>query len=141
MADEYAYLGAGVLLPFRRDGKDDFANGSGLEVIDTSLTSIMGTMRAGPANDGEVPFNQQLGTLLALLRHRNIDDPTTAELATHYTSESIVANEPRIKPKAVGFRPRADDNRLTVRLKYDVVDRDTRGINVISSDIEQEFVA
>lgn len=138
MADEYAYLGAGLILPFRRDGKDDFSNSSGIDMISSSLTTILATLRAGPTNDGEVPFNQELGSALSLLRHRNVDDPTTKELATHYTVDSILANEPRIKAKAVGFRPRGDDNRIAVRLRYDVVDRDTTGTNIVASDIEQE---
>lgn len=140
MADQFDYLGAGIVLPFRRDGKDDFAHSSGVDMVNSSLTTILGTLRAGPTNDGEVPFNQKLGTALSLLRHRNVAEPKTRELATHYVVDSIQANEPRVHAKAVGFRLRPDDNRIALRLRYDVVTRDTRNINVISSDIEQEFV-
>jgi len=139
MADTYEYLGSGVLLPFRRDGKDDFANGVGLDVIKTSLTSIFGTLRSGPANEGELPYNQELGSLLRLLRHRNINDPTTQELATHYVLESILVNEPRVRAKAVGFDSRPSENKLVLRLTYDVVSRDTTGTNVLLSDVEQEI--
>jgi hypothetical protein len=141
MADTLAYLGRGLIVPFRRDGKDDFAHGVGKEVVESSLTVILGTMCAGPTNDGEVPFNQKLGTLIKLLRHRNVNDPTTQDLATHYVADGILANEPRIKAKAVGFTPRADDNRVAIRLRYDLVSRDTTGINVVAQDVEQEFEA
>ena len=139
MADPLAHLGSGLVVPFRRDGKDDFTNATGADVVDSSLTIILGTLRAGPKNDGEVPFNQELGTLLKLLRHRNVNDPETEDLAAHYTVESIAANEPRIKPKAVGFFPRPDKRRIGLRLRYDLVDRGTTGINVLQQDIERDF--
>lgn len=138
MANEYRYLGANVVLPFRRDGKDDFGNGEGLDVIESSLCIILGTLRAGPRNDGEVPFNQELGTALKLLRHRNLNDPTTEELATHYVLDSIAKNEPRVKVKALGFESQPDENKLLLRMTYDVVERDTMGSNVIASDLQLE---
>jgi len=141
MADRYAYLGSGLVAPFRRDGIDDFAHASGEDLVKSTVQIILGTRRAGPQNDGEVPFNQSLGTLLSLVRHRNVSDSTTEELATHYTVESLAANEPRIRPKAVGFYPRPDKNRIAVRLRYDLVDRGTSGINVVARDIEEEFEA
>ena len=141
MADPFAYLGAGLAVPFRRDGKDDFANETGEDLVASTLRIVLGTRRAGPQNDGEVPFNQELGTLLSLLRHRNINDPTTEELATHYTVESLAENEPRVRAKGVGFYPRPESNRIALRLRYDLVDRGTTGINVIARDIEMEFEA
>lgn len=139
MADPFAYLGSGLVVPFRRDGIDDFAHETGEDLVRSTLQIILGTRRAGPRNDGEIPFNQELGTLISLLRHRNINDPTTEELATHYVVESLAANEPRVKVKAVGFFPRPESNRIGLRLRYDLVDRGTTGINVIARDIEREF--
>jgi hypothetical protein len=138
MADPFAYLGSGLVVPFRRDGKDDFAHETGEDLVASTLKLVVGTRRAGPQGDGEVPFNQELGTLISLLRHRNINDPTTEELATHYVIEALAANEPRIRPKAVGFQPRPESNRIALRLRYDLVDRGTTGINVIARDIETE---
>lgn len=139
MPDPFAYLGAGVLVPFRRDGKDDFANDTGLEAVKSSLRIVLGTLCAGPTNDGEVPFNQELGTLIRLLRHRNINDPTTEEIANHYVLSAILANEPRVRMKGIGFVPKPDANTIILRLKYDVVDRDTTGLNVVAPDVEQEI--
>lgn len=139
MADKYSYLGAGLVVPFRRDGKDDFVNSVGIDMIQSSLTIILGTLCAGPTNDGEVPYNQQLGTLMSLLRHRNVQDSTTKVLATHYVLDAITRNEPRIKVKSMEFEPKPDTKRIILRLKYDVVKRDTTGINVIASNISQEI--
>lgn len=139
MANQFDYLGKGVVVPFRRDGKDDFTNSTGIDVVDSSLAIVLGTLCAGPTNNGEVPFNQQLGTLLPLLRHHNVNDHTTKELATHYVVDAISRNEPRVNPKAIAFRARPDEHQLALRLRYDVVSRDTRGTNIIMSDIEQEF--
>jgi hypothetical protein len=139
MAEPLAYLGTGVVLPFRRDGKDDFAHATGIDLINSSLLIILGTRRAGPSSNGEVPFNQKLGTLLPHLRHRNLNNPTTEELATHYVVDSISENEPRVQPKAVGYKPRPAKNRLALRLRYDIVSRDTTGTNVVARDVEEDF--
>lgn len=139
MGDPFAYLGTGLVVPFRRDGKNDFAYETGEALVASTLQLVLGTRRAGPQNDGELPFNQELGTLISMLRHRNVNDPTTEELAAHYVIESLATHEPRIRPKAVGFLPRPEANRIALRLRYDLVDRGTTGINVIAQDIQQEF--
>lgn len=140
MADDtYDYLGSGIVAPFRRDGKDDFTHETGLELVNNTVGIILGTLCAGPVNTGEVPYNQGLGTLLPLLRHSNINDPTTEELATHYVADKVPANEPRIRAKEVAFRPRPEKSLLAVILKYDVVKRDTTGISVVAKDIKQEY--
>jgi hypothetical protein len=139
MAGEYDYLGTNLSVPFRRDGKDDFAKASGIDAVESALTIVLGTLRAGPKNEGEIPFNQELGTLLPLIRHRNVDDSTTEELAVHYTLESIKDNAPRIKAKAMGFTKSAEDKTIRLRLQYDVVDRDTSGVKVIRRDLEKDF--
>jgi phage baseplate assembly protein W len=135
---QYRYLGAGVLAPLRRDGKGDFSNGVGIEVVESSLRVILGTLCAGPRNNGEVPFNQNLGCALKLLRHRNMDDPTTEELATHYVLEAIARNEPRVKVKSMGFVSSKTENKLSLRMTYDIVERGSSGINVVSSDLQLE---
>jgi phage baseplate assembly protein W len=138
-ADQYAHLGANVLVPFRRDGKHDFANDRGIAVVQSSLRTIFGTLCAGPQNQGEVPFNQGLGTLVTLLRHRNINDPTTQELAVYYVADAIRRNEPRVKLKGVELTQSATTRRLVLRLTYDVVSGDEPGSPVIAQDISQEI--
>lgn len=139
MAGEFDHLGTSLTVPFVRDGKDDFAHATGIEVLDSSLAIIIGTLSAGPQNDGEVPFNQGLGTALKLLRHRNVNDPTTEELASHYTIDGIQRNEPRVRPRSTGFTPEPESNRVRLKLRYDAVERDTTGTNVIQQDIDREF--
>lgn len=134
-----SYLGAGVILPFRRDGNLDFSNSQGVDMLSSSLTVIMGTLCGGPKNAGEVPWNQTLGTLLPLLRHANVNDETTREIAGHYVLDSILRQEPRIKAKSVDFQPRPEDNRIDLRLTYDVVRRDRYGTTALATDLAQEI--
>lgn len=136
MADPFEYLGAGIVLPFRRDGKQDFANSSGLEMIRSSLRLILGTMCAGPENEGEIRFNQRLGTLIQTLRHRNIDDPATQEIAVHYVYEAIRDNEPRVIPLDFRVDKDADRNQMKLRLAYKVVDES--GVDVGGSVFTDE---
>lgn len=140
MADDtYEYLGAGLTVPFYRDSNGDFANSVGLDMIDSSLMIIFGTLCAGPTNHGEVPYNQELGTLLPLLRHRNINDENTQQLGVHYTMDKVPQNEKRVKAKEIAFRPRPDKNRIQLRMKYDVVKRDTSGVNVVKHGVVGEY--
>jgi hypothetical protein len=138
MADPFAYLGQGVVAPLRRDGKDDFEHAEGVAVVESTLMLILGTLRAGPTNTGEVPFNMNLGSLLKLLRHRNVDDVETEELAKFYSVDSVVKNEPRIRAKKFSYTPDAENNRVKIKLIWDLVERSTSGIQVIATDIETE---
>jgi len=134
----FDYLGAGLILPFQRDGKDDFLHSSGIDMIKSTLKIILETMSAGPDNSGEVPYNQDLGTLAKLLRHSNVNDPTTREIVAYHVIDGIQRNEPRVKIKVLSFTPKPDSKRTICRIKFDVVSRDTKGINVIASDVELE---
>ena len=135
MPDPYEYLGAGIILPFRRDGKQDFANSSGLDMVRSSVRMILETMCSGPENEGELRFNQRMGTQIQTLRHRNIDDPVTQELATHYVYEALKDNEPR----ALLFDVRVDrdpsNNKMILKISYRVTgESDATGESTILTE-------
>lgn len=120
MPDPFEYLGAGIILPFRRDGKQDFANSSGLDMVRSSVRLILGTLCSGPENEGELRYNQGLGTLVSTLKHRNIDDPTTQELATHYVYEALKENEPRVLLFDVRIDKDSDRNQFVMKISFRV---------------------
>jgi phage baseplate assembly protein W len=140
MADPFAHLGRNLLVPFRRDGAQDFANGTGLDVVRSSIRTILGTLNAGPNTGGEVPFNQDLGTQLPTLRHSNINDPRTHNMAVFYVVEAIKKNEPRVLVREVNISKRPDTRRIVIRLRYDVVDVDLPASAVIARDVNQEVI-
>jgi hypothetical protein len=140
MADPFEYLGAGIVVPFRRDLAQDVANSSGVDMVESSLAIIMGTLCAGPTNVGEVPFNQSLGTLVKLLRHSNINDEKTKELATYYTTLGIRNNDRRIKVKGIAYKPIPNENKMRIRFRFDVISQTESGTSVVKKDVEKELI-
>jgi phage baseplate assembly protein W len=69
----------GVLLPFRRDRKRDFAMGDGAELVVSKVRQVLGTEGAALHSSGELPWRTSFGSALYLLRHQN-NDVVLAEL-------------------------------------------------------------
>lgn len=126
-----AFLGAGLIRPFRRDQKNDFANAAGLSLIETTAGQILGTRCDGPRSAGELPWRTEFGSRLFLLRHKPINS-STRELARFYAQECLQKWEPRIvvtgaKLSREPSRPRA----LVIRVGFNAIDRNVAGNRVI----------
>lgn len=117
-----SFLGQGLLRPFRRDLKSDFARSSGAELVVACVGQILGTRADSALSPGEVPWRTDFGSRLHLLRHGNNNEARNA-LATVYVKEAIAKWEPRAAVTAVTVEPTADQRVLQVRVKFNVVDR------------------
>lgn len=137
MADP-AILGYGLLAPFRRGANDFVANG-GEELVKASLRTILGTRCGSATTQGELPFNQDLGSLLPLLRHENMDDPTIDELARYYVVDAIRRNEPRVRLREVRFVKAPSTYTYTIIVRFDIIDRNVDGNRVLVRDVTQEI--
>jgi len=91
-------LGYCLVAPFRWSGKGDFAAAGGADLIYSVIAQIIGTRAASPGGDspGEIRWRPDGGSLVDLLRHANIDDPSTQSLARVYVAEALRAWDPRI---------------------------------------------
>ena len=136
MANEF--LGNGLLRPFRRDQKADFAAAGGEEVIKSAVGQVLGTMGSSDFTQGEVAWRTEFGSLLHLLRHQK-NDSVLQELARVYVVDALKRWEPRVQVTSVQVtRERLDgENVLAIRLKYNVISTNTPGNNVILSGVEQ----
>jgi phage baseplate assembly protein W len=119
---------------------NDFEVADDIDSVRSSLAMIFGTRSSGPTNQGEIPFNQGLGTLLELIRHRNLDDPGTEQLADYYLVDAIRRNEPRAVIKEITYDKDHKTNKLEISVRYDVIARNVPGNRVIAKDVKQEFV-
>jgi hypothetical protein len=137
MASNTTILGYGLLTPFRR-ASNDFASGGGVEVVRSAVRTILGCICAGPDTQGEIRFNQRLGTLLTQLRHSNLDDVTLKELVRYYVIDALRRNEPRVIVRRFNVVRDRVAMKLTIRVVYDVISRDVPGNRVIASGIEEE---
>ena len=116
-----AHLGHGLLTPFRRDQKNDFANGGGDALVSSSVKQIIGTRGDSPICQGELPWRSELGSVVPVLRHRQ-NDIGLQELTTHHSRTALRNWEPRVFVESVEAE-RLESNALVLRIRYKVIDR------------------
>ncbi len=132
------FLGFGLLRPFRRDLRSDFAAAGGDAVIKSAVGQILGTVGSSDFTQGELPWRTEFGSLLNLLRHQK-NDRVLQELARVYVVDALKRWEPRVVVTSVqASREQKDgENVLAIRLRYNVISTNTPGNNVILSGVEQ----
>jgi phage baseplate assembly protein W len=133
-----AFLGFGLLRPFRRDLKADFAADGGEAVIKSAVGQILGTMGASDFTQGELPWRTEFGSLLHLLRHQK-NDGVLQELSRVYVVDALKRWEPRVLVTSVQVSRERQDGAdvLAIYLSYDLISANTPGNNVILPGIEQ----
>jgi phage baseplate assembly protein W len=122
-----SFLGAGLLRPFRRDEKNDLANGDGIDVVAAALGQILGTRADSASGPGELPWRTDFGSRLHLVRHRNMNDATN-DLVTVMVQEAVARWEPRIRVVRAAIEKTTNPRLLQVRIRFTVVDRSGRTI-------------
>jgi len=66
-------LPTGLLIPFRRDKKRDFASGAGEDLLASKVRQALLTEGATPRSSGELPWRTAFGSGLHVLRHLRTD--------------------------------------------------------------------
>jgi phage baseplate assembly protein W len=117
-----SFLGQGILRPFRRDQKADFASAAGLALVKACVGQVLGTKADSARCSGELPWRTDFGSRLHLLRHSNNSD-ALADLALVMIREALAKWEPRVKAVRVVPEETFDPNRLQLRVFFTVVDR------------------
>ncbi len=133
LLDGKAFLGHGLATPFRRAAAD-IANASGEELVRSCVSQVLGTVGASAYSQGELPWRTDFGSLLHLLRHKNIDDATQA-LARQYVTEALRQWEPRVRVRSVVFS--RDGVILYIRLRYDIIAANSPGNQVVVPNVDQ----
>lgn len=132
------FLGFGLLRPFRRDLKADFAADGGERLIRSAVGQILGTMAQSDVTQGELPWRTEFGSLLHLLRHQK-NDAMLQELARVYVVDSLKRWEPRVAVTSVKATRETQDgaNVLSLRIRYNLISVNTTGNNVLLAGIDQ----
>jgi uncharacterized protein len=130
-----AFLGYGLLSPFRRDRKGDFANGGGMAVVSSALRQILGVRGANERVQGELPWRTEFGSQLPLLRHRN-NDEILEDFARVYVVDAIERWEPRVTITNIDFsredHPTFGPNTiLRITAFYRLIEQNVSGNNVL----------
>lgn len=131
------HLGFGPIAPFRRDKKRDFAAAGGEELVRSAVMQVLGTMGASDYTQGELPWRTEFGSLLQLLRHKK-NDIVLRELARVYVREALRKWEPRVVVTGLDVqRLDPEGNSLSIRLRYQVIQRNVPGNRVLLGPLEQ----
>ena len=104
----------GLLTPFRRDKKRDFASGSGSELLRAKVLQALMTEGAGPRASGELPWRTSFGAGLHLLRHQRNDEVLSA-LARVYVRDALARWLP--SAQLVALQVGRDEATLVLRLR------------------------
>lgn len=118
-------LGRGVIHPFRRDKKGDFASAVGKDAVTAGVTQILGTIARSQVASGEVPWRGEFGSLAHLLVHGQ-NTPEIVELANHYVVDALARWEPRAQVKQTDIqRPADSPNVVIIAVRFDFIDINT----------------
>lgn len=131
----HPFLGFGLVTPFRRDGKSDFASAGGAALVRSCVMQVLGTECSDNVHTGELPWRPEFGSLLYRLRHASINAPR-AELARVYVADAIQRWEPRARVRDVrvlaqASQPNGHDDTLVIRVKCDLVTSNAHGNQVV----------
>lgn len=105
----------GLLAPFRRDRKRDFASGDGDALLASKMLQVLATEGATPRSSGELPWRTAFGTPLHLLRHQR-NDAALAELARVYIRDALRKWLP--EATVVGIEVVRDGSQLALRVRF-----------------------
>ncbi len=133
-----AFLGTGLVTPFQRDVKNDFANDSGLNLIKSCVGQILGTRARNGTTKGEIEWRSDFGSLVFTMLHRK--GRLLNELARVYVTDALAKWEPRVQVATVQLFWTPTKNLFVIGLRYDVIDRNVPGNNVIYPGVEQDIL-
>lgn len=130
------FLGRGIIRPFRRDLKSDIASASDLALVQSCIGQVLGTMaNDGDRVQGELPWRPEFGSRVYKLKHRK--GALLDAMAKAFIADALAQWEPRVILKATKATFDAASRTLTVRITYDIIDRNVPGNQVLYGDIEQ----
>jgi phage baseplate assembly protein W len=116
------FNGFGLVRPFQRDLRNDFAAAGDAQLVRSAVGQILATVGSSGFTQGEVPWRTEFGSLLHLLRHQR-NDHVLQELARVYVVEALSRWEPRVVVTSVRVTrsSRGEECQLLIHLSYDVV--------------------
>lgn len=122
-------FGNGVIAPFRRDGKGDFANADDITLVRSNVRQVIGTLATSGNTQGELQWRPEFGSIIQLLRFRNLDE-TTVELARTYVIDALKTWLFRVRVKDATVDINYESKALIITVRYDVLANNERSVLV-----------
>lgn len=117
MATTVEQFGHGIVCPFQRDGKGDFANDGGTRLLSSDIGELLGIIGPTPSRPGELPWRTDVGSNLHSLRHRKLHSELIRALAEQMTAGTVRQFEKRVTPGPTTIQVQ-DDNTMQIRFSY-----------------------
>jgi phage baseplate assembly protein W len=135
--DTSGVTGRGLLRPFRRDRRQDFASGHGVELVAAAVGQVLGTICASDQTGGELPWRTEFGSLLHVLRLSNAS-PALAEKARAFVAMALARWEPRARVSGVRIErvERSEGIALSIRVQWQLVAQGTERVIVPGLETE-----
>jgi phage baseplate assembly protein W len=105
----------GLLIPFRRDRKRDFASGAGEDLLVSKVLQALLTEGATPQSSGELPWRTSFGSGLHVLRHLR-NEAALADLARVYVRDCLKRWVP--EAELVGVTATRDGATLQLKVRF-----------------------
>lgn len=135
-----SFLGYGLVRPFVRDQKGDFAAAEAEILVRACVGQLLGTRCSNAKHQGELPWRTDFGSLIFTLRHAP-NDPVTGALAKTYIADALRKWEPRVVLRSVTFATEKSNAAVTggpdvlvCTLIYDIVSNGS----VIQANVNQK---
>jgi phage baseplate assembly protein W len=117
MAQAQEQFGRGIVCPFQRDGKGDFANDSGMNLLKSDIGELLGIEGPSVNDPGELPWDPDRGSRVNSLRHRKLHTEMMRALAEQYTATPIRVYERRVRVGPVRVSPK-DERTLRIEVSF-----------------------
>jgi hypothetical protein len=114
-------FGHGLVCPFQRDGRGDFAHDGGLTLLRSDLRELLGILGPEGAQPGELPWRMDLGSRLVALKHRGMHRDMIRALAEGMTAGSVrrwYSEWVRVGSTRITSETTSDGGTLTVDFTY-----------------------
>lgn len=132
-----SFLGNGIIRPFQRDKKNDFANASGARLVRSTVGQVLGTQAQGETANGELPWRHEFGSLIYLLKHRK--GRLVAELGRQYAQDALAKWEPRVVITQVDPVFDSEARAVSFKLTVDLISENAPGNQVLIPGVEIEI--
>lgn len=129
-----AFLGYGLITPFQRDGKTDFASAGGARLLRSVVGQILGMRAWGPGIQGELPWRQDLGSQLERVRYKK--GIVLQELSRVYVQDALEKHDPRIRVSRTVLEFNQETRVQTIRVFFDLINVNAPGNQVLLKDAE-----
>ena len=124
-----AFLGYGIVRPFQRDQKNDFANDGGLALVKACIGQVLGTRSSSQIMQGEIPWRPEFGSKFALLVHRK--GPNSRQVAKAYAQEAVGRWEPRVAILDALPEFDSETREMKARIAFELITENVPGNKVV----------